>query len=243
MNNHLISIIFPTLNEEKMIARVVGAFSSMKIPHEIIISDGGSKDRTVEIAQSLGAKAFVHDGSYRQTIAEGRNVGGFRAEGNILVFLDADVVVDDPDHFFSEVISYFEKHPETVAVSPGLRVLPEYATFADKMVMHGVNVSYKAMTNILHMPSAPGECQIMRKSAFDKIGGYNAKLVACEDLDIFKRLGEIGKIRFLGHIHVYHTCRRAHKMGWPKLLFTWFINAVSFSFRGTVISKEWKPVR
>ncbi len=243
MNNHLISIIFPTLNEEKMIARVVGAFSSMKMPHEIIISDGGSKDKTVEIAQSLGAKAFVHDGSYRQTIAAGRNVGGVNAKGDILVFLDADVLVENPDHFFNEVVSYFDAHPETVAVSPALKVLPEYAAGADRLVMRGVNISYKAMTNALRMPSAPGECQIMRKSAFDKIGGYNAKLVACEDLDLFKRLGQIGKIRFLGHIFVSHTCRRAHKTGWPKLLSTWFINAASFNLRGSVISKEWKPIR
>ncbi len=239
----MISIIIPTLNEEKYIKRTIKAFSNMKMSHEIIISDGGSNDKTVDIARSLGAQVFVHDNSYRSTIADGRNIGARAAKGNILMFLDADCIIFDPDFFAAKVENYFKDHNETVAICPVLRVLPEYLRGADRLVTSFMNFSFILFTNVLHIPSAPGECQIMLKKTFDEVNGYNKNLIVCEDIDMFNRLSKKGKVTFITSLKVWHTCRRAHKVGWPKLLFTWFINSIYFTFKGRVYSKEWKPIR
>ena len=56
----MISIIIPTLNEEKIIeATLCTLTSTLTIPHEVIVSDGGSSDRTVELAKKYaGAVVF-----------------------------------------------------------------------------------------------------------------------------------------------------------------------------------------
>lgn len=239
----MISIIIPTLNEEKIIRQTINCFKRLTLPHEIIVSDAGSKDATVAIAKELGVKVLVHTASYRQTIAEGRTVGGMTAQGELLAFFDADCSVTNPDQFFADVLSYFEQNPEVLAIAPTIKVLPDKATFTDKVITFLINVTYRFFNNILKKGAAPGECQIVRKTAFEAVGGYNKALITGEDVDFFSRLGKIGTVRFIAALTVWHTGRRAHKLGWPRLLFTWFINTIAMMFRGKSVSSEWKPIR
>jgi len=90
-----ISVIIPTLEEEKALPRLLARFDDTTIQRfgiELIISDGGSKDATAEIARTHADVVAVHASSRRQTIAEGRNVGACLARGQTLVFLNADCV-------------------------------------------------------------------------------------------------------------------------------------------------------
>ena len=241
----MISIIFPTLNEEAYIGNTIKSLTSKlkAVPFEIIISDGQSKDKTVEIARSLGAKAVEYKGRARQTIAQGRNDGAAAASGDYLVFLDADCTVKDPDKFFTEALHNFEKHPKIVALCARTKVLPEMANLMDHIVFNFHNFCWYLMNNYLNMAAAPGEFQMFKRSAFDQVGGYNPVLTASEDLDIFHRLSKIGKTRVDWNLVVYHTGRRAHKIGWLKLYSQWTINSLSMIFRGKPFTKEWKPVR
>ena len=61
LNKSKITIIIPTLNEEEGIGRVIDEVRSYGY-HNIIVVDGGSTDRTVEIAKSKGAKVIFQDG-------------------------------------------------------------------------------------------------------------------------------------------------------------------------------------
>jgi glycosyltransferase involved in cell wall biosynthesis len=54
-----ISIIIPTFNEEKVISKTIEAFNQLPIPHEIIVTDDGSTDETVNIARRHGVKVLV----------------------------------------------------------------------------------------------------------------------------------------------------------------------------------------
>ena len=76
-----------------------------------------------------------------------------------------------------------------------------------------------------------------------KIGGFNEKFVAGEDHDLFQRLTKVGRTRFIKGLTVYHTGRRAHKIGWPRLLSIWLGNVFSFIFLKRSMSKEWKEIR
>lgn len=72
-----ISIIIPTLNEEKVIERTLSQFPQNFCDQyniEVIISDGGSKDNTVSLARQSGHSVIAHTSERRQTIAEGRNL-------------------------------------------------------------------------------------------------------------------------------------------------------------------------
>src|SRR5687768_13167550 len=80
-----ISVIIPVLNEEKTIAATLAALMALN-PHEVIVVDGGSVDRTHEISAGTGATVI--------TGARGRarqmNAGAQQATGDILLFLHAD---------------------------------------------------------------------------------------------------------------------------------------------------------
>ena len=99
------------------------------------------------------------------------------------------------------------------------------------------------MNNILHSPAAPGELQMIPAEIFKKVGGYDEKIVALEDMNMFMRLGRIGKTRLDWKLVVYHTGRRAHKVGWPRLCWEWFSNATMVKFFNRSVSKEWKVIR
>lgn len=68
-----ISIIIPTYEEEKAIEQTLRQFEAHKDICEVIVSDGGSKDRTVQRAELLADKVVTHTDTSRQNIAQGRN--------------------------------------------------------------------------------------------------------------------------------------------------------------------------
>ena len=183
----MISIVIPTYYEEKIIEFTLQSLKSqLTIPHEIIVSDGGSKDRTVEAAEKYADQVVVFTGAERQNIAQGRNEGARAARGEFLVFLDADCVLRDPDWFFRAALADFERMGKLVALTALLRVLPENETFPDRIIASVINAVVLFKNNILHKGEVPGgEFQMFRKEVFDKIGGYNEQLVTREDRDIF----------------------------------------------------------
>ena len=239
-----ISIIIPTLNEEKVIGEMIQSLKSrLSLPHELIVSDGKSTDKTVEIAKKYADKVIAYDGEKRQTIAEGRNAGANAAAGDFLVFFDADCTVPDLDSFFTRAIADFND-PNLVALTAWLTVDPKYETLGDKIIFNVQNVIVFLINNILHGGTAPGgEFQMIRTEIFRKIGGFRGQLVASEDIDMFNRLAKVGRVRIDHKLKVYHSGRRGHKLGWPKLLWLWFINSVSMMIRGKAFVKEWKPIR
>ena len=91
------SIIIPTLNEEKLLPNLLKQLTKPSIKekydYEIIISDGGSKDKTVELAQAYSDIVQVHINRNKQNIALGRNEGFRFSKGEILIFLNGDILL------------------------------------------------------------------------------------------------------------------------------------------------------
>ncbi|MCX6718841.1 MAG: glycosyltransferase [Candidatus Taylorbacteria bacterium] len=238
----MISIIIPTLNEEKVLGKTIQGLNRLTIPHEIIISDGKSTDKTREIAKQNGAKVVEYTGTKRQTISEGRNAGAVAASGEYLAFMDADCSMKDPDALFKRALKHFED-PKLMGLVPWIRVLPEYATFWDKVIFYCLNSYFAFLNNVAHIAMSGGELQMMRHSDYIRVNGYNPNLVASEDVDMLQRLAKGGRSFLDRELVVYHTGRRAHKTGWPKLLSLWVLNSIFMTFRKRAYSKEWEPIR
>ncbi len=243
VENNLISIIIPTLQEEKALGATLAALK-FSLPHEVIVSDGGSSDRTVSIAREFADKVLVHQGSARQTIAQGRNAGARVARGEFLVFFDADCTVENPDAFFPAAVAKFEADPKLVALTARLRVLPERETLGDKLVFGLTDRVTRFRNNVLKKGDAQGgEFQMVRAAVFQSLGGYREDLVTCEDRELFARLAQIGRVRSDPKLTVFHTGRRAHNVGWPRLIAVFLANTISFRLRGKAFSKEWSVER
>ena len=72
---------------------------------------------------------------------------------------------------------------------------------------------------------------------------FGADLVTVEDADMFRRLSTIGKTMIDPDLVVLHTGRRAHQLGWPRLIFMWLVNSFFVCVYNRSFTKEWRVIR
>jgi len=234
----MISIIIPTYNEEKYIEKTLAQFKGLKIPHELIVTDDKSTDDTALIAKKYANIVLVPERK-RATIAANRNAGARVAQGDYFVFIDSSCLIQDIDSFFDKALANFQKYSDLVGLTGKLHVYPETRTIGDRVMYLNFNITHFVKNNLLHMGEAPGKFQIVKRDAFEKVHGYRENLVTREDADLFARLSKIGKTYYDGSIAIFHSGRRAHAIGWPKLLFIWMINTFWLTLFGTSKTKDW----
>lgn len=238
----LISIIIPTLNEEKLISNTLSQFPSEikeKYKSEIIVSDGGSRDRTLNIARMKADKVITAKPGEKQNISIGRNLGAQNSNGKYLYFLNADTRLKDADYFFKRTLEELNKAD---ALTCNIRVFPEEEILSDRL-FHGLYNKYVSLLIKVGMGMGRGECHIMNKNIFSESGGYNESMPAGEDYDLYRRIKKIGKIKFLHDIIVYESPRRYRKYGYRKVFWDWTKNSLSAFFRNKAASREWEAVR
>jgi len=239
----MISFIIPTLNEEKVIEKTLQNLKKYTGEYEIIVSDGLSTDKTAEIARKYTDKVLVDMSGAKQTIARGRNTGASFAKGEFFIFLDADVEIPDLDRFIEKVTETFRARPSVLAQTCFYRVFPEMATFADRIIFKMLGYEFMLADNVLGAGVTGGELMVVRADTFKRVGGFDETLIAAEDCDLFSRLAKIGRVHFEKDLFIYHTGRRAHAIGWPKLLYQWTSNSIGVALFKKAVSKEWTVIR
>jgi len=234
-----ISIIIPAYNEEKIIGnRLAGLQSGLTLPHEIIVSDDKSTDDTVAIAGHYADKVLVPETKHASPAAT-RNDGARAAQGDLFVFLDADSLIKEPEAFFTRAIARFVEDEKLAGVTGPVKVDPETETIPDKIVYFLINIISRIKNNVFHIGEVQGKFMMARASAFKKIGGFRDDLITSEDVDLFARLSKVGETLFDPKLVVYHSGRRAHAIGWIRLLSIWARERFWFGFFGKSFKKDW----
>jgi glycosyltransferase involved in cell wall biosynthesis len=244
----LISVIIPVLEEEKLLPLTLELFTDERkklYNVEVIVSDGGSKDATVEIAKQYADIVVVHKELRKQRISEGRNLGAEKATGDILVFLNGDTIIANPDLFFEEIVKWSKGNGSLRpcdALAFPVKISPSESRLSDKLFHSFFNV-YLHFLNKIGLGMGRGECQVVKAKIFKKVGGYNPKVAAGEDFDLMHRISKIGTVGFAKNILVYESPRRFRKFGYSRIIFTWFTNWLSVLVFGKSTSEEWEAVR
>jgi glycosyltransferase involved in cell wall biosynthesis len=239
-----ISVIIPTLNEEKLLERMLLQFTPALVERygiELVVSDGGSTDGTLAIADAHAHTVVRNTEGIKQTIAMGRNLGARGAAGSVFVFLNADTLVGDPESFFAVVASEIGA-PGLAALTCRVEVYPDEQRPLDR-AFHGFYNWFFAMMNRVGMGMGRGECHIMTRAVFESVCGYADRIAAGEDYDMFRRLEGVGRVRFLESIVVYESPRRYRRYGYFYVTVSWFLNFLAVFFLRRSILSEWKPVR
>ena len=239
------SIIIPAYNEAKLIGKLLSGLVDEdlknKYHYEIVVSDGGSKDGTQEIAKKYADKFVEHLENRRQLISEGRNRGAEVSAGEVLIFINADIRIPDLELLFETIEKKFIPS-NFIAMTCAVRVFPEEEIFSDKVFLGFYN-HYFSFLNVIGLGMGRGECQVIRREDFFEFNGYDETMVAGEDFDLFKRLRQKGKILFLQSYNVFESPRRYRKHGHIRVFFTWLSNALSVILFKKSVSSEWEDIR
>lgn len=243
-----ISLILPTKNEEKYLAATLAQFEGLLEPLdlEIIVSDANSTDRTADIVRRFQAlwgrgRLRLVQAAGPQNIAIGRNLGAAQARGELLFHLDADVRIPQPERFFAAVRRRFQD-PRVAAATCPLWIYPEEAGASDRAWHIFTNTTIR-LSFLAGVYLAKGECQLVRRAAFEAVGGYNERLVAGEDCNLFFRLHRQGRIAYLAGRCVYHSPRRFRQYGYARVSWIYLREGLSLLFRKRSYAREWTPVR
>jgi len=228
-----VSVIIPTFQEEEYIGMILSRLKEVSTPIEIVVVDGGSQDRTTQIAKRFTDKVYV---TSKRGIAHGKNVGAEHANGEILIFLDTDVVF--PMDFVEKTLRVFG---DTAVIGATCKIMPSEAGLGGMAFFHLYNQMLKIMTKF--RPHARGEFFAVRKKVFKYARGFNETLPCLEDHELAIRLGKLGKFAFMSNLTVYESMRRFRRLGFWHVMGTWFTDYVVFKFRGKPFSKTWQPAR
>lgn len=197
-----LSVVIPTLNEAAYLPNLLDALAAQTRPaDEVIVADAGSTDGTPEIARRYGARV-VQGG----TPAVGRNAGARAATGDLILFLDADVV--PPPDFIARAVAEFLRKGYDVATA---RVVPWDGNPVEKIVHDAANLYFILMQSVL--PYAPGFCILVRRELHAKIGGFDETLRMSEDIDYVRRAARHGRFGVLTSTQIPVSMRRFRKEG------------------------------
>jgi glycosyltransferase involved in cell wall biosynthesis len=182
-NSRLISFVIPAWNEEAVLGATLDALAlvtrDLAEPSEVIVADDSSTDRTAEIARQHGARVVTV--RHRQ-ISATRNAGARAAQGDLLIFIDADTIVT------------------TRAVSAAIQAVREGA------IGGGCAIRYSGRIPTYLRMFIPIEVWFARKlrlafgcflfctrKAFETVGGFDTTIYATEEVTMSLALHHQGR--------------------------------------------------
>lgn len=197
-------MIIPALNEEKILKKCLRSIEAQNYhEYEVVIVDGGSSDKTLEIAKYYGHRIVELPRRRPHDVGLARNFGARYAEGEILAFIDADTVL--PSDCLSVLNKCFQ-NPEVIGAM--CRVLPLEGNSIEKILFECNNVLMKTSNKVRILLLSYFSCISYRMESFIKMGGFREDLNACEDYDLALRLNKHGRIAFIDEIIIYMSPRR-----------------------------------
>lgn len=185
-----ISIIVPAYNNADDLLECLSALRTSGHPDlEIIVVDDGSTDDAPSVAIRMGAR-LLHLAKNSGPSAA-RNYGACYARGDILFFVDADVVV--APGAVSRVLRIFEENPDLAAVFGSYDLKPRAKNVVSQyrnLLHHYVHQNGNAEASTFW-----AGCGAIRRSVFEEIGGFNEKRfprASIEDIELGYRLRQAG---------------------------------------------------
>jgi glycosyltransferase involved in cell wall biosynthesis len=189
MTNPGISVIIPVYNRAWCVAEALRSVLDQDFSgFEIIAVDDGSTDQTPEILASFSGIRVIRTGN--RGVSAARNTGVAHAKGRLVAFLDSDDLWLPKK--LSRQIAYMNEHPccricqtEETWIRNGIRVNPKR-----RHKKPDGDIFPRSLDLCLVSPSAV----MMEKSLFEESGGFDESLPACEDYDLWLRIGLTHKV-------------------------------------------------
>jgi glycosyltransferase involved in cell wall biosynthesis len=189
-----ISVVLPAFNAERFVrSAVTSVLAQTYRDFELIAIDDGSADRTGplldELARGDARLRVVHQANAGLIATLNRGID--LARGPLVARMDADDVCW-PDRLARQV-AFMDAHPDVVLLGGAYRLIDDadrpIKTFRPPTDHATLDAQCLATTQPICHPLA-----MIRRSAIDRVGRYDAHYEAAEDLDFFLRLAEVGRL-------------------------------------------------
>lgn len=210
-----------TRNNEKTIAKAVGSIVNVDFPRdriEVIVVDGVSRDRTIEIAEDLLNQHSIAHGIFcdgGRGIAYARQLISDKASGGYILWVDGDNMICRSH--IGKALKVMEEDPAIGVVYPRTSPVVLRGLFIEK-----VQTCYdRSITSPLEKNVGRGEScvatslgmqgTLVRVKAIRDVGGFDSSFVAAEDIDIFIRLNSQGWKLRPANVTLYYFARDSWK--------------------------------
>jgi len=201
----MLDIIIPVLNEEKILTKESQYYQNLKGRARVIFVDGGSTDRTVEIARVYGEVIACSTGRAVQ-----KNRGAQESKTGHLLFLHADALIDK--YALDSIVQALKEG--SIGGCLTMRIEGKGCIF--RIYEWAVNFRARAFGII------DGDLgTFVRRDIFDQLGGFDL-LPVMEDLTFARKLCKMGPISVLPDL-IHVSSRKWHERGFIRTFWEYTI--------------------
>ena len=198
----MVSIIIPTFNEAENIGKLIQHLfqNQHKTTIEIIVSDGGSTDKTLLIAKAAGAKTIL---SPQKGRAAQMNFATSQAKGSVLYFVHADT---------KPPVTYFEDIKE--ALQQGYNLGRYLSKYDSKSWLLKLNAALSRLDVFAGMGG--DQTLFITKSLYQQCGGFDTNMKIMEEFEFCTRARKTGKYKIIKK-PVLISARKYETNSWLKV--------------------------
>lgn len=200
------SIVIPSWNSEKFLAECLDSIAYQGYDTEVIVVDGGSKDKTLKICgqHHRGLRIIQRE---PQGEPDAINVGMEEATGEIVAYIDSDDMYEMC--CFDHVGRYFTLHPECQWIYGKGKIIDAsgkevrgLVTFLKERLQPHYSYSALLCCDFIVQPTV-----FMKRSFFEQVGNFNINQRLVFDYEYWLRAGIASRP---GFVNKYLACWRAH---------------------------------
>ncbi len=224
-----ISVIIPAHNEEEYLGATLEALHQQDHRwFETIVVANGCTDRTVGVARGACHRLVVLS---EKSLGVARNLGARLAHGDLLVFLDADTILDP------SALGTIARRFSRESAAGTVRGVPDSNRWQHRLLYGLKNFSHRWS---LHGGSSG--VIICWREHFEILGGFDEHLCVRENSDLIRRLRRFGRYQYVQSASATTSMRRYERDGFGRV--TWFWLKIWWqSFYADLHGRRYETVR
>ena len=201
----MISVVIPLYNKEKAIrATLQSVLAQTYLDFEVIVVDDGSKDNSLQVAQSIEDSRLRVIHKVNGGVSSARNRGIKEAKGEYIALLDGDDLWEST--FLEEMIKMIEDFPKAGIWGVSIAFIKNQRLYKWNQ---GLGEGYRGYVEnyfgTSHNDLFCSSSVVIRKEVFDKVGYFDERISSSEDLDMWYRIILHYPIAFYDKILVYYN--------------------------------------
>jgi glycosyltransferase involved in cell wall biosynthesis len=207
------------LNEENHVGSLLSDIARQtRKADEVIVVDGRSQDATASVVERFPDVDLLIDAP---SVANQRNLGGRKASGDVLLFLDADVRLSET--FLQDFLKSIEQRNLDIAC-------PLYMPYRSTLLINGVHVYVNVVFVTLQkvLASGAGHCIALKREVFQQSPGFDPHLKVGEDVALVRMLSKDYRFGIVAK-KLFVSDRRYKKEGVLRMLIKILLLSIIFT--------------